>query len=124
VDVAQDCIIVEEDCGTDRGLTVRAVMDGGEVVSSLSERILGRTAAEDVLDPTTSAVLSPANTLIEEEQAELIERAGVEAVKIRSVLTCDSRVGVCGHCYGRDLARGTPVNIGEALRRRSPSSRR
>jgi DNA-directed RNA polymerase subunit beta' len=115
VDVAQDCIIVEEDCGTDRGLTVRAVMDGGEVVSSLSERILGRTSAEDVLDPTTSEVLSPANTLIEEEQAERIEKAGVEAVKIRSVLTCDSRVGVCGHCYGRDLARGTPVNIGEAV---------
>jgi len=115
VDVAQDCIIVEEDCGTDRGLTVRAVMDGGEVVSSLSERILGRTAAEDVLDPTTSDMLAPANTLIEEEQAERIERAGVEAVKIRSVLTCESRVGVCGHCYGRDLARGTPVNIGEAV---------
>src|SRR3984885_1994116 len=91
VDVAQDCIIVEEDCGTERGLTVRAVMDGGEVVSSLAERILGRTAAEDVLDPTTSEVLSPANTLIEEEQAERIEKAGVEAVKIRSVLTCDSR---------------------------------
>ena len=115
VDVAQDCIIVEEDCGTERGLTVRAVMDGGEVVSSLSERILGRTAAEDVLDPTTSAVLSPANTLIGEEEAERIEKAGVEAVKIRSVLTCESRVGVCGHCYGRDLARGTTVNIGEAV---------
>ncbi len=115
VDVAQDCIIVEEDCGTDRGLTVKAVMDGGEVVSSLAERILGRTAAEDVLDPTTSEVLSPANTLIAEEEAERIEKAGVEAVKIRSVLTCDSRVGVCGHCYGRDLARGTPVNIGEAV---------
>ncbi|MBV9250110.1 MAG: DNA-directed RNA polymerase subunit beta', partial [Acetobacteraceae bacterium] len=73
------------------------------------------TAAEDVLDPTTSEVLAPANTLIEEEAAEVIEKAGVEAVKIRSVLTCDSRVGVCGHCYGRDLARGTPVNIGEAV---------
>ncbi len=69
----------------------------------------------DDLDPTTSEDLSAANTLIEEEQAELIEKAGVEAVKIRSVLTCDSRVGVCGHCYGRDLARGTPVNIGEAV---------
>ncbi len=115
VDVAQDCIIVEEDCGTERGLTVRAVMDGGEVVASLSERILGRTSAEDVLDPVNSAVILPGNTLIEEEQAERIERAGVEAVKIRSVLTCDSRVGVCGHCYGRDLARGTPVNIGEAV---------
>ncbi len=115
VDVAQDCIIVEEDCGTDRGLTVRAVMDGGEVVASLSERILGRTTAEDVLDPTTNAVILPANSLIEEEMAETIEKAGVETMKIRSVLTCDSRIGVCGHCYGRDLARGTPVNIGEAV---------
>src|SRR6476660_357163 len=115
VDVAQDCIIVEEDCGTDRGLTVRAVLDGGEVVSALSERILGRTAAEDVLDPVTNQVIVAGNTLIEEEASEAIERAGVEAVKIRSVLTCDSRVGVCGHCYGRDLARGTPVNIGEAV---------
>ncbi len=115
VDVAQDCIIVEEDCGTERGLTTRAVMDGGEIVASLAERILGRTNAEDVLDPTTNGVLLPRNTLIEEEQAERIERAGVEAVKIRSVLTCDSRVGVCAACYGRDLARGTPVNIGEAV---------
>ena len=115
VDVAQDCIIVEEDCGTERGLTVRAVMDGGEVVSSLSERILGRTTAEDVLDPTNNAVLVGANTLIEESEAERVERAGVEAMKIRSVLTCEAPVGVCGHCYGRDLARGTPVNIGEAV---------
>ena len=115
VDVAQDCIIVEEDCGTDRGLTVRAVMDGGEVVSSLSERVLGRTTAEDVLDPTGGAVLVPANTLIEEVQADQIETAGVESMKIRSVLTCEARIGVCGHCYGRDLARGTTVNIGEAV---------
>ncbi len=115
VDVAQDCIIFEEDCGTERGLTVRAVMDGGDVVSALSERILGRTSAEDVLDPVTNAVLIPGNTLIEEDAADAIEKAGVEAVKIRSVLTCKSTVGVCGHCYGRDLARGTPVNIGEAV---------
>src|SRR5208283_3820858 len=115
VDVAQDCIIVEEDCGTSRGLTVRAVMDGGEVVSSLSERILGRTTAEDVLDPVGGAVLVPGNTLIQEDEADLIERSGVEQLRIRSVLTCDSAVGVCGHCYGRDLARGTTVNIGEAV---------
>jgi DNA-directed RNA polymerase subunit beta' len=115
VDVAQDCIIVEEDCGTDRGLTVRAVMDGGEVVASLVERVLGRTSAEDILDPVSNQVIIPANTLIEEEAAEVIEKAGVEAVKIRSVLTCDSHIGVCGHCYGRDLARGTSVNIGEAV---------
>ncbi|MGH7189502.1 MAG: DNA-directed RNA polymerase subunit beta', partial [Acetobacteraceae bacterium] len=115
VDVAQDCIIVDEDCGTERGLTVRAVMDGGEVVSSLYERILGRTTAEDVLDPANGAVLLAANQLIEEEAAERIEQAGVETLRIRSVLTCESKVGVCGHCYGRDLARGTPVNVGEAV---------
>jgi DNA-directed RNA polymerase subunit beta' len=115
VDVAQDCIIVEEDCGTTRGLTVRAVMDGGEVVSSLSERILGRTTAEDVLDPAGGAVLVAGNTLIQEDEADLIERSGVEQLRIRSVLTCESAVGVCGHCYGRDLARGTTVNIGEAV---------
>ncbi len=115
VDVAQDCIIHEEDCGTERGLTVRPVMDGGEVVASLSERTLGRTTAEDVVDTVTGAVIVPNNTLIEETQAELIERAGVEQVKIRSVLTCEAAIGVCGHCYGRDLARGTPVNIGEAV---------
>ena len=115
VDVAQDCIIVEPDCGTERGLTVSAVLDGGEVVSSLSERTLGRTTAEDVLDPVSNAVLLPRNTLIEEPEADLLETNAIETVKIRSVLTCESRVGVCGMCYGRDLARGTPVNIGEAV---------
>jgi DNA-directed RNA polymerase subunit beta' len=115
VDVAQDCIITEDDCGTERGLTVKPVMDGGEVVSSLSERTLGRTTAEDVLDPATNKVLIPNNTLIEEEHAELIEKAMVEVIKIRSVLTCEAKVGICAHCYGRDLARGTPVNTGEAV---------
>ena len=115
VDVAQDCIIFEDDCGTDRGLTVKAVMDGGEVVSSLSERVLGRTTAEDVLDPSGGAILVPVNTLIEEIEADQIETAGVESIKIRSVLTCEAKIGVCGHCYGRDLARGTTVNIGEAV---------
>jgi DNA-directed RNA polymerase subunit beta' len=115
VDVAQDCIIIEEDCGTERGLTVSAVMDGGEIVSSLSERVLGRTAAADVLDVVTGAVLVAANTLIEEPEAEIIEKSGVESVKIRSVLTCDTKIGVCAACYGRDLARGTPVNAGEAV---------
>ena len=115
VDVAQDCIIVDADCGTERGLTVRAVMDGGEVVASLAERILGRTAAEDVLDPVSNAVLMQRGVLISEEDADRIERAGVEVMKIRSVLTCDSKIGVCALCYGRDLARGTPVNAGEAV---------
>ena len=115
VDVAQDCIIVEVDCGSERGLTVRPVMDGGDIVSSLSERILGRTTSEDVLDPATNKVLVPRNTLVEETEAEQIEKAGVEVMKIRSVLTCESQIGVCARCYGRDLARGTPVNIGEAV---------
>jgi DNA-directed RNA polymerase subunit beta' len=115
VDVAQDCIIVEQDCGTERGLTVSAVMDGAEVVSSLSERILGRTSQEDVLDPATGETIVARLDLIDEVAAERIEKSGVEQVKIRSVLTCDARQGVCGRCYGRDLARGTPVNIGEAV---------
>ncbi len=115
VDVAQDCIIVEEDCGTDRGISVRAVMDGGETVAALSERILGRFTAEDISDPASGTLLVANNTLIEEEQAEKIEKAGVEAVRIRSVLTCDAQIGICGHCYGRDLARGTRVNVGEAV---------
>ncbi|WP_027286019.1 DNA-directed RNA polymerase subunit beta' [Rubritepida flocculans] len=115
VDVAQDCIIMEEDCGTERGLNVRAIMDGGDVVSSLSERVLGRTAQEDVLDPATGEIIVARNELIEEAAAERIEKSGVESVKIRSVLTCDSKQGVCGKCYGRDLARGTPVNMGEAV---------
>ncbi len=115
VDVAQDCIIVEDDCGTERGLTVRAVMDGGEVVASLAERILGRTTAVDVLDPVAAEVIVGRGTLIDEDMADRIEKSGVEEVKIRSVLTCESPVGVCGHCYGRDLARGTPVNVGEAV---------
>lgn len=115
VDVAQDCIIIDRDCETERGLTVRAVMDGGEVISSLSERILGRTLAADVLNPASGKILYPRNTLLEESESEAIEKAGVESVMIRSVLTCDSQVGVCGYCYGRDLSRGTPVNIGEAV---------
>jgi DNA-directed RNA polymerase subunit beta' len=115
VDVAQDCIIIEDDCGTERGLSVSAVRDGGEVVSSLAERVLGRTTAADVLDLITGEVIVPANTLIEESQAERIEKSGVETVKIRSVLTCDTKIAVCGKCYGRDLARGTPVNVGEAV---------
>jgi DNA-directed RNA polymerase subunit beta' len=115
VDVAQDCIIFEIDCGTERGLSVSAVRDGGEVVASLAERILGRTTAADVVELLTGEMILPANELIEEAQAEAIEKAGVETVKIRSVLTCDAKVGVCAKCYGRDLARGTSVNVGEAV---------
>ncbi len=115
VDVAQDCIITEEDCGTDEGLTVSAVIEGGDVLESLSERILGRTAAEDVKHPITEEVIVEGGEIIDEAMADDIENAGIDAVRIRSVLTCKTKVGVCGACYGRDLARGTRVNIGEAV---------
>ncbi|MEQ8586741.1 MAG: DNA-directed RNA polymerase subunit beta' [Thalassobaculaceae bacterium] len=115
VDVAQDCIITEVDCGTDRGLTVRAVIDGGEVIETLGDRILGRTTLEDVLDPLSGDVVVKAGEIIDEALVEAIERAGIDAVLIRSVLTCKTQPGVCAACYGRDLARGTPVNIGEAV---------
>jgi DNA-directed RNA polymerase subunit beta' len=115
VDVAQDAIIIEEDCGTTDGLSMKAVVEGGEVIAPLAERILGRSAAEDVTDPMTGDVLLRAAQLVEEEQVELIDRAGLESVKIRSVLTCQSKTGVCAKCYGRDLARGTLVNVGEAV---------
>ncbi|VUX47097.1 DNA-directed RNA polymerase beta' chain (Transcriptase beta' chain) (RNA polymerase beta' subunit) [Candidatus Defluviicoccus seviourii] len=115
VDVAQDCIILTDDCGTTDGLTVRPVIEGGEIVSGLGERVLGRFAAEDVLDPATGAVIVAANTMIEEEQVAYIEAADLQSIKIRSVLTCQTRSGVCAACYGRDLARGTRVNMGEAV---------
>ncbi|MGE5500589.1 MAG: DNA-directed RNA polymerase subunit beta', partial [Ignavibacteriales bacterium] len=115
VDVAQDCIITEEDCGTTRGITLRSVVEGGDVLVSLGLRILGRFSAEDVKDPNTGEVIVPADTYLVEDQVEIIEAAGVQAVKVRSVLTCEARIGVCGACYGRDLARGTAVNIGEAV---------
>ena len=115
VDVAQDCIITSEDCGTAAGIKVRAIIDSGQVVASLGSRILGRTTAEDVRDPATNKIIVKKNTLIEEPQVEVINQAGVQELRIRSVLTCENTNGVCGHCYGRDLARGTPVNMGEAV---------
>ena len=115
VDVAQDAIVTQEDCGTTRGITVQAVVEGGEVVSSLYERTLGRTLAEDVVDPVGEKVIAKANTAVTEDLAEAFERAKVAKVKVRSALTCDLKTGICGNCYGRDLARGTPVNMGEAV---------
>ena len=115
VDVAQDCIVLEEDCGTTHGLTVRPVVEGGEVVSALGERILGRTAAEDIADPSTGEVLVPFGEMIDEEAVNVVEAADLQSVKIRSVLTCETLNGVCASCYGRDLARGTRANIGEAV---------
>jgi DNA-directed RNA polymerase subunit beta' len=115
VDVAQDCIITTVDCGTSAGIKVRAIIDAGQVVASLGSRILGRTTAEDVRDPSSNKVIVKKNTLLEEPQVEAITTAGVQELRIRSVLTCETTTGVCGNCYGRDLARGTPVNMGEAV---------
>src|SRR6185437_9669921 len=115
VDVAQDCIITSEDCGTKGGIKVRAIIDAGTVVASLAIRILGRTTAEDVKDPASNKVLVKRGTLLTEPEVDMISKAGVQELKIRSVLTCESTNGVCGACYGRDLARGTPVNMGEAV---------
>jgi DNA-directed RNA polymerase subunit beta' len=115
VDVAQDAIITEEDCGSTRGLMTHAVVDGGDIIAPLADRILGRTASIDVLDPLSGEQILAAGELIDEDAVDRIERAGIDGVQIRSVLTCESRVGVCAKCYGRDLARGTMVNIGEAV---------
>ena len=115
VDVAQDCIITEVDCGTSQGINLSAVVDGGEVVVSLGARILGRTTAEDVKDPNTGEIIAPVDAYLDEELCAEIEAAGVASVKTRSPLTCETRVGVCATCYGRDLARGTKVNMGEAI---------
>ncbi|MDE2501296.1 MAG: DNA-directed RNA polymerase subunit beta', partial [Alphaproteobacteria bacterium] len=115
VDVANDCIITAEDCGTKRGITVQAEIDGGQVVSSLAERILGRTTAEDIKHPDTGEVLLKRGKEVTEDISEKIEGAHVQKVRVRSVLTCELKDGVCGKCYGRDLARGTSVNIGEAV---------
>ncbi|ABI66093.1 MULTISPECIES: DNA-directed RNA polymerase subunit beta' [Maricaulis] len=115
VDVAQDCIITEEDCGTSEGFEIQAVVDGGDVVVSLEQRILGRTLAAEVKDPASGEVICPADTYVDEDLAMAIEMAGVQSVIARSPLTCETRVGVCATCYGRDLARGTRVNIGEAV---------
>jgi DNA-directed RNA polymerase subunit beta' len=115
VDVAQDCIITSDDCGTEKSLVLKPVRDGGEVIASLSERILGRTVAVDIIHPASGDVIVKSGDMIEEAQAERIEQAGIDEVSIRSVLTCESREGVCAKCYGRDLARGTTVNMGEAV---------
>jgi DNA-directed RNA polymerase subunit beta' len=115
VDVAQDCIITEDDCGSEEAITARPLIDAGEVIASLGSRVLGRTAAEDVKDPVSGEVLVARNSEILESHVEAIEKAGIQSVRIRSVLTCATKFGVCAKCYGRDLARGTPVNMGEAV---------
>jgi len=115
VDVAQDCVVVEYDCNTDQGVTVREVVEGSDVIATLSDRLLGRTAVHDVVNPTTGEVIVESATMFDEASSLLAEQVGVEQVLIRSVLTCETKGGICGACYGRDLARGTPVNLGEAV---------
>ena len=115
VDVAQDAIISEVDCGTKAFLTTRPIVDAGEIIASLGSRVLGRTAAQDVIDPATGDVIVANGNEIMEADVERIEKSGIAELRIRSVLTCETKFGVCGKCYGRDLARGTPVNMGEAV---------
>jgi DNA-directed RNA polymerase subunit beta' len=115
VDVAQDVVITENDCGTMDGIEVTSLVEGGEIIESMKERILGRVALEDIRDPFTDEVIVKGNDEIDEALGERIEDTGIEKVKIRSVLTCKSRRGVCALCYGRDLARGRLVNVGEAI---------
>jgi DNA-directed RNA polymerase subunit beta' len=115
VDVAQDAIIVSQDCGTDRGLTMEPIVDAGQIVASLGQRVLGRTAADDIFHPLTGDLIAPKGTMLEEKHVDIIEEARIQSVRIRSPLVCDMRQGTCAACYGRDLARGTPVNMGEAV---------
>lgn len=115
VDVAQDCIVRQEDCGTNNAITVRPAMRDGIVLASLSERVLGRVTAEDVLNPETEEVIIPKGEFIDEIAADRIEKAHIQSVRVRSPLTCETKIGICAKCYGRDLARGEPVNMGEAV---------
>jgi len=115
VDVSQDTIISEFDCGTRQGMEMMPLIEGGEIIERLGDRILGRVVLEDVVDPYTGEVLCPANAEITEDHVKIIDNAGIDRVKIRSVLACETRRGICSLCYGRDLARGHMVNIGEAV---------
>ncbi|MCB9793339.1 MAG: hypothetical protein H6741_11500 [Alphaproteobacteria bacterium] len=115
VDVVQDVIITARDCGTQEGMEVTSLIEGGEIIEHLGERVLGRVAASDILDPYSDEVIVPRNGMLDESAIEKVVQAGVEKVRIRSVLTCEMRWGVCSMCYGRDLARGELVNVGEAI---------
>ena len=115
VDVAQDVVITAEDCGTDNGLTVAAIIEGGDVVEPLGDRVLGRTVADNVMQADGKTVLIPAGTVLDEAWVEELDELGIDEMKVRSAITCDTRFGVCSMCYGRDLARGHVVNVGEAI---------
>ncbi|HNB84749.1 MAG TPA: DNA-directed RNA polymerase subunit beta' [Pseudomonadales bacterium] len=115
VDVAQDLVVTEVDCGTRNGVLMAPVIEGGDVIEALGERILGRVLAEDVINRTTEEVAIPAGTLIDEQWIQRIEELGIDEVQVRSAITCETRHGICSSCYGRDLARGHVVNVGEAI---------
>ena len=115
VDVAQDLVITEDDCGTHEGIVMTPVIEGGDVKEPLRDRVLGRVAAEDILKPGTADILIPRNTLLHEKQCDLLEENSVDSVKVRSVVSCETDFGVCAKCYGRDLARGHIINAGEAV---------
>jgi DNA-directed RNA polymerase subunit beta' len=115
VDVTQDLVVTEHDCGTVEGLVTKALVKGGEVVEPLHDRILGRTAALDVIHPETQSVIYPAGTLLGEDEVEKIDAIGIDEVKVRTALTCDTRYGICAKCYGRDLGRGKLISMGEAV---------
>ncbi|MDO9437934.1 DNA-directed RNA polymerase subunit beta' [Hydrogenophaga sp.] len=115
VDVTQDLVVNTQDCGTSNGTLMRAIVEGGEVIESLRDRILGRTTAEEVNHPETREQLLPAGQLLDEDLLDMLEAAAVDEVKVRTALTCETRFGICAKCYGRDLGRGGLVNIGEAV---------
>ena len=115
VDVTQDLVVTEDDCGTNNGVAMKALVEGGEVIEALRERILGRSVAADVVNPETQETLYHAGTLLSEDEVEQIEALGIDEVKVRTPLTCDTRYGLCATCYGRDLGRGHLVNVGEAV---------
>ena len=115
VDVTQDLVVTELDCGTESGLVTKALVKGGEIVEPLHDRILGRTATLDVIHPETQAVIYPAGTLLGEDEVENIDALGIDEVKVRTALTCDTRYGICSTCYGRDLGRGKLISMGEAV---------
>lgn len=115
VDVTQDLVVTEEDCGTERGVTMRALLEGGEVIESLGDRVLGRVTLHDIAHPETGETVIEAGTLITEDLCELIGKLGIDEIKVRTPLTCDTRYGLCAKCYGRDLGRGTLVNVGESV---------
>lgn len=115
VDVTQDLVVIEEDCGTSDGMAMKAIVEGGEVIEALHERILGRAAAVNVIDPHTQQTLFEAGALFDEGAVSEIERAGIDEVIVRTALNCETRYGLCAKCYGRDLGRGALVNVGEAV---------